>query len=265
MLIEKTNADSATIQTIGHTTELTGQSVADTLKRQGSANTFRSDQRETQQLSVIGTRHAAMAKFNQVARSVRIVDQSMGKIATQIDRMKEQLTQLIKQFPPFPPGSEEKIRHLRNFNGLREIIDQLTVPPKEKYAQQLMADPKHSESTGDWEISIGADGTAKKIHRQQVHSGASGLDIPALPENADDEMIHAAFQNLDQAKARLESKRLGLARDVERIKAINSASAWKGAGASVSEQKSHELQQTLSDTARVSLTQAPDQLKLLLF
>jgi hypothetical protein len=206
-----------------------------------------------------------MAKFNQVARSVRIVDQSMGKIATQIDRMKEQLTQLIKQFPPFPPGSEEKIRHLRNFNGLREIIDQLTLPPKEKYAQQLMTDPGRNESAGDWEIAIGTDGTPKKIHSQQVHNGASGLDIPALPDDADDEMIHAAYNNLDQAKAKLESKRQNLARDVEHLKAFNSLPAVPGSNATVSEQKSFELQQTLSDSARMSLTQAPEQLKLLLF
>jgi hypothetical protein len=49
-----------------------------------------------------------------------------------IDRLKAQLERIIKNFPPFPPGSEDRIQLLRNYASFRRLIDQLTIPPSEE-------------------------------------------------------------------------------------------------------------------------------------
>ena len=55
----------------------------------------------------------------------------------------DQLIETVKLFPPYPEGdnSEERIKMLRSFNGIRQLIDQLTVPAKDDLGQAIMADP----------------------------------------------------------------------------------------------------------------------------
>ena len=69
--------------------------------------------------------------------------------------MKARLLRIVKNFPPFPPGSEERVKILRSFNLFRKQIDQLTIPPVVRDAMKIMADPALVSEAGDWDFTIG--------------------------------------------------------------------------------------------------------------
>jgi hypothetical protein len=70
--------------------------------------------------------------WNDIAQKKRTYDNNINEIEDYIDRMKAQLERILKNFPPFPPGSEDRIQILRTFAAFRKLIDQLTIPPVEE-------------------------------------------------------------------------------------------------------------------------------------
>jgi hypothetical protein len=70
--------------------------------------------------------------WNDIAQKKRIYDNNINEVEDYVDRMKAQLERILKNFPPFPPGSEERMQLLRNFAAFRRLIDQLTIPPPEE-------------------------------------------------------------------------------------------------------------------------------------
>jgi hypothetical protein len=154
------------------------------------------------------------ATLNSVATSIKVADTTMGKIKTLIDQMIEQLGRILKNYPPFPPGSEERVKFLRAFAALRKQIDQLSFSSKDEGALKITADPAVVPQAGDWNLVIGGNGPPVTIHSQQVHTGPTGLNIPELPENATDKEISVAIKNLDDARKTLGQRQSGLATDV---------------------------------------------------
>jgi hypothetical protein len=70
--------------------------------------------------------------WNVIAQKRRIHDKLLKEVEDYVDQLKAQLERIIKNFPPFPPGSEERIQLLRSFAAFRKLIDQLTIPPVEE-------------------------------------------------------------------------------------------------------------------------------------
>ncbi len=58
------------------------------------------------------------------------MDRAMEAAITTIEEMKKTLTSIIKDFPPYPVGSEERVHRLRDFAALRAMIERLTIPPE---------------------------------------------------------------------------------------------------------------------------------------
>jgi hypothetical protein len=214
--------------------------------------------------------------LNYVATSVRNADTAMGTINTYVEQMKTQLDAIVKNYPPYPPGSQERIKFLRMFNGLRAQIDELSAPVGDMGGRQIMADP--SVATGDWTVPIGADGASVTIRKQEVHTGATGLDIQALADTATDADIAAARANLDVAQVTLANRRAGLGTDaavVSRSQDYNTsistaqqtdAERWTIADMNEvgAEYKSMELKNALSLQSTVNLTNMQSQLMELL-
>ncbi|MDD2308153.1 MAG: hypothetical protein PHH91_01050 [Desulfuromonadaceae bacterium] len=126
---------------------------------------------------------------NEVAASIKNADSTMVEIGTKIDSMKENLEIIVKNFPPYPPGSNERINFLRNFNSLRQQIDALTIP--------------RPNETSDIALKL-----------QGLGTGKGGLNIPALADSvpeATDPQIHQAIGNLDRARKTLDAGRAALA------------------------------------------------------
>ena len=54
--------------------------------------------------------HQFNTEFNAVVKSIRIADKAMGEIETNIEQMESEVEMFIKQYPPFPPGSEDRVK-----------------------------------------------------------------------------------------------------------------------------------------------------------
>ncbi len=158
-----------------------------------------------------------------VATNVRIADNVMDTIGRLMAQMKASLERIVKNYPPYPIGSPERSEYLRTFNGLRNQIEQLTIPPQDEGARKIMADPAVVPGAGDWEFIATGNGERVMIRGQQVHPGPTGLDIPALPDTATDADVAAAIVNLDRARQTLSDRRAGLGIDAA---AVARTEAW---------------------------------------
>lgn len=49
-----------------------------------------------------------------------------------IDHISEKVLDMNKVFPPYPPGSEERIEALRSFIAFRALIERLTIPQEQR-------------------------------------------------------------------------------------------------------------------------------------
>jgi flagellin-like hook-associated protein FlgL len=158
--------------------------------------------------SIDGHLQAVNAGLETVAISIRGADQAMAAIEEHIDQMIE----IVKLFPPYPEGdnSEARIQMLRSFNGIRQLIDQLTIPPKDDLGQAIMADPASSPDVPDtWPVIANEQGDVKTIGRREVHTGPTGLDIPSIAEAdlTEDGQVGGPLsrQKLDDIAANLEN------------------------------------------------------------
>lgn len=166
------------------------------------------------EFSVPQSAHSAV---NMVADSVRHSDLAMLEIEKQIDQMKARLTEHVKNFPPFLPGSEERVKLMKRFSAFRHQINQLTFPPDNPGAAHIMADPSITGSTGDWKVDIDDHNHQMTIRRQPVHTGPQGLNIAELSETPTDEEIQVAQEALDSAKELIGHRRSELAADFKQI------------------------------------------------
>jgi len=169
-----------------------------------------------------------------VAISIRGADLAMETIGEHIDQMIE----AVKDFPPYPAEdtSEDRAKFLQSFNGIRQIIDALTLPPRDDLGQYIMADPGSlAEPVDTWSVVIDEEGRVRTIQKQEVHTGPTGLDIPELSEGditttglpggpLDQAKLNDIIANLERAQETLGERRSGLAMDaagIARTKAFN--------------------------------------------
>ena len=189
--------------------------------------------------SIDGHLQAVNFGLESVAISIRGADQAMAAIEDHIDQMIE----TVKLFPPYPEGdtSEERIRMLRSFNGIRQLIDQLTFPPKDDLGQAIMSDPASNPDVPDsWPVIVNEQGDIKTVGRQEVHTGPTGLNIPELTEAdlTEDgqpggplsrQKLDDIAANLESAKAVLRQRRDSLGSDAAAIGRAKSSNEETGA------------------------------------
>jgi flagellin-like hook-associated protein FlgL len=217
---------------------------------------------------------ALNAIANSAAKSIKVADSTMGRIETLIDQMKEQLGRIIKNYPPFLPGTEERVKFLRSFTALRRQIDQLSFAPDYKEVVEITADPVTVPKAGDGEAAVGNRGPRTTILNQQVSIDAAGLNIPELSEKATDAEIQAAIESLQDAEKALAQKRSELAANalsIQQFLEFNTKfdkslpsypEAVKSADMTdvTAEIKSSENKQMLMIESTKSLTEDPSQL-----
>lgn len=187
--------------------------------------------------SVDGILQAVNSGLESVAISIRGSDQAMATIEEHLDQMIE----IVKLFPPYPEGdnAEERIKMLRSFNGIRQLIDQLTIPPGDDLGQAIMADPASTDVPESWPVIVNERGDVRTIGRQEVHTGPTGLDVPELTEAdlTEDgqaggplsrQKLDDIAANLENAKAILRQRREALSNDaaaIARAKSSNQETA----------------------------------------
>jgi hypothetical protein len=159
------------------------------------------------------------AEFNAVVRSIRIADQAMGEIESHLDQVTSDVAMYVKQYPPYPPDSEERAQLLNRFAGLRQLADRLAMPPDPR-ARQIIG-PQGRGSDGEWQVHVAGKDLGISIRRQPVHTGEDGLNLPALPAAAGDREIAALGDVLAKAQVTMRSRRAALAEDA--VQAIREA------------------------------------------
>lgn len=159
--------------------------------------------------------HQFNTEFNAVVKSIRIADKAMSEIETNIEQMESEVEMFIKQYPPFPPGSEDRVNYLSRFAMLRKQIDQLTFPP-DAGARQIIGQSTDSNS-GDWEIEIGGKKIGSTIRRQPVHSGKEGLALPEITVQSTDAQVADMQRALGLARQQVQQSRHALAEDAIRV------------------------------------------------
>jgi hypothetical protein len=220
-------------------------------------NSLRHDQTDKVNFTS-GKFQSVKSRLNLVARNIRDADETMGEIETYIDKMKAQLEKIVKNFPPFPPGSEERMEKLRTFHTFRKQIDEMTIPPNEVFLMQ-----KQIAESGDLEDAEDENGSLKGIPGHKVHPGSSELDILELSEDATDDEIIESMVNLGNAKVALRQRRIDLYTITLGIKNGN------GGGAEIAEEnisvlKGMEVKVELMSNSTGGLTEAHQQLTELL-
>jgi hypothetical protein len=121
------------------------------IHREGTEGGIKRSQSEFVELQKIND------NINELAKIQKAFGKRFEKLDRYLEQMKEQLERIIKQFPPFPPGSEDRVKALRAFTFFRKMIDQLTLPPRNEV---LM------ESTKQSRLSPDPDGQEKAIPLQ---------------------------------------------------------------------------------------------------
>jgi hypothetical protein len=155
-------------------------------------------------------------EFNAVVKSIRIADQAMGEIGANIEQMESEIQMFVKQYPPYPPGSEERSELLNHFAALRKQIDRLTFPP-DPLAQQIIGQAGDGINASAGDIKIGKNDSYPAIRRQPVHTGTEGLNLPDLPADASDKAIAAMQGALSSARKVVTERRGQLADDVIQV------------------------------------------------
>jgi hypothetical protein len=161
------------------------------------------------------TLHQAMQvheRDNAAAQHIRTKDEAMKAIGDTLDKMSADLEAVVKQYPPFPRGSEERVQRLRSYAGLRAEIDRLTTPPHAEEAGTLRAGRKTDESAAPvdkWVLAFDSQGKTMTVPKEEVRMSPSGLHLPVLdpPETIDDLAIHDALDKLDAAQRRVSAER----------------------------------------------------------
>jgi hypothetical protein len=117
----------------------------------------------------------ARTAISQNARNLSHLDGTLSFIEQVVAKMKEQLLEIRRTLPPFGPEDAERVKILRGYVGLRQLIDQLTFPQ-----------PAQSEQFKE------------------------GLDFPKLSDKATDQEVDRAMIVLDKTSRTIQEKRTSL-------------------------------------------------------
>jgi flagellin-like hook-associated protein FlgL len=148
--------------------------------------------------------------LNSVATNIQVANSVMDSIEQVLGQMKAILEGIVKNYPPYPQGSEERAKLLATFNSLRQQIDQLTVPTNYNGAAKIMANTSTFPEAGDWDVLLDGSGNKMTIHSQQVNTGVEGLNISEISTDASDEKINDMIDTMKTAINTLGTKRNSL-------------------------------------------------------
>lgn len=136
----------------------------------------------------VRTRHAAFAALASVkdeaahvAVSVRHAGQALERAEATVHIMRDKVQQfLMKNFPPFPPGSEQRQDYLNSISALRRQIESMSIPPLEGKPEPVFyprewdlpgLDPK---TASDEDVRV--FGRALDDMAQRINTGYSELE-----------------------------------------------------------------------------------------
>jgi hypothetical protein len=165
---------------------------------------------------LINELEGANEEIREIAREIRKVDHTMDVIAQNLEKMTAALETIVKQYPPYLLKDKERVTALRQFLGLRQMIDKLTLPAPDDTMVKILGDEKLYHQAGDWEIPNGKGRAPMTLRHQPVHSGVGGLDLPDLSTESSDASVKKAFAQIVRSNELLRQRRHAFAEDANR-------------------------------------------------
>lgn len=153
-------------------------------------------------------------RFNSVLKSVRIADQAMEEVQNGIAKMNSEVQAFLKMYPPYPPGSEERVQRLKTITAIRQQIEKLSLPHDHLAGLILGKGANHVDQDG---VTLRSESTEEKIRTCNVQLGPEGLHVPELPPNASDRQIAGFKAHLDRALLSVRRSRSILAQDTQKL------------------------------------------------
>jgi hypothetical protein len=118
-------------------------------------------------------------QFSEEAQRLRQMGQQIDQIEKTISLVKEELSTMRRTLPPFPPGSEERVRILKSYLGLRKLIEQLTIPAEvdhERFKDGITIPVLSDQATDqEWDSAVSALDTATETIQQKRTSLKTGI------------------------------------------------------------------------------------------
>ncbi|MDP2431753.1 MAG: hypothetical protein Q8O33_06955 [Pseudomonadota bacterium] len=146
--------------------------------------------------------------LNKAASVVREVSDTVEKASQLLDKIENNIGEIVKMYPPYPIDSPQRISLLNNIDGLRKQIDDLTFPPPESVdaVERLLGNQADA-----------VDKEGKGAARQDVLAVVKEQmwDIPTLdPRAASDAEVSKALDQVKAMKSSLEDLKEGMWNDV---------------------------------------------------
>jgi hypothetical protein len=153
-------------------------------------------------------------EHQQIAKQIRQVNQTAETFGEHLSQMRSTLEQIVKIYPPYPPDSVERIEALRQFSGIRNMIDKLTGTRLNEGIRAVIAqsDPGMDGPA----LHISAGGSTLHFSRQPLNPGQGGLDIPEIKSQASDGQIKNALDRTIAAQSILNNRRQSFVAEANR-------------------------------------------------
>jgi hypothetical protein len=120
-------------------------------------------------------------QFSETAVLLQKMDQQLDQIEKATSSLREELYTMQRTLPPFPPGSQERVRLLKSYIGLRKLIEDLTIPPEVPFFRfkEEISIPEISAkaSDQDWDGAISALDKTQEAIQQKKASMVSGKEV----------------------------------------------------------------------------------------
>ena len=142
-------------------------------------------------------------RFQHLSQQIEKISKTMETVERYIGAMETSLNAITKQFPPYPPESTERIELLRQFNTLRKMIDQLTIPVDD-IASLRMQVPA-------------AERQGFVFFPQPLHTGKNSLDIPEVEMGIKDEQLPYILEKINAAHEVIKQHRMTFTSHADRI------------------------------------------------
>jgi hypothetical protein len=215
----------------------------------------------------LSKRQEVNSSFHKIAARINAADTAIKTVNEYVEKMKAELETIVKTYPPYPPGSTERVKILRSYSSVRKIIDQLTIPPPEEWTEKIMAGQARFSQAGNQDTNE----KAVQIVQEQPVPTATGLNIPDLSDTATDAEVNDAVSKLDAAKRTLELRQADMSKAADSIALSRETAATTGSVSGMAnmtdtaaEQKSAEIRQTVGVDASTTFTNTRSLLSQLL-
>ena len=162
--------------------------------------------------------------LNHAANHIKKIDAGMEKINKNIDKMKAGLNAIVKNYPPFPPGSEERTRRLKEIDGFSRLIAKLTIPREQNTELQLTSktDASVGKETGQLSISLKDNTFLYTVKKSEPDT--TNLKLPEINHDLPDDEIPEIIKGLDGESNIIGNQRKKLAEDASGLSRLKEES-----------------------------------------